>query len=445
MVIQYSTGAQGERVAWQVQPALQMRGVITAQKGQECHTGFEGFGVALTGSSCYNLMQMEKKERRAFLESIYGKDGLGLTIARLSMGASDYSAELYTYDDVPDDRELVHFSIERERAYIIPVIREVLEIAPELKIFASPWSPPGWMKTGGSVAGGYMRRQYLDCYADYFVKFLLAYREEGITIQAVTVQNETETDQKGLMTACIWHPDLEAEFVSILRRKLNEAGLDTKIWIHDHNFSQWQKVDWQLSAYPELERDCDGIAFHYYSGAIEDTRVLAQKYPNLPLHFTEGGPRLYDNYGTDWCKWVIMMSKVLREGYRSFCGWNLMLDETGGPNVGPFFCGGLVTRNRASGELSYSGQYKAFAHVAPYVRPDSKIYPLEFTRIISGVGNFPKTKPVVYGVLVENGQETVLLLANPNSDKSQVQYCHKGTWYYFELLPDTAATVILED
>lgn len=444
MVMQYSTGAQGVGVAHQVPVALPMNGVVTARKGDVCYEGFEGFGVALTGSSCYNLMQMEKGERRAFLECIYGKNGLGLTTARLTIGASDYSAEVYTYDDVPGDTALEHFSIDRDRAYIIPAIREVLEINPDLQLFASPWSPPGWMKTGGSVAGGYMRRKYLDCYADYFVKYLQAYAAEGIHIQAVTVQNETETDQKSLMTACIWHPELEAEFVSILRRKLDAAGLDTKIWILDHNFRQWERVDWQLTEYPDLAKDCGGIAFHYYSGAIEDTRDLREKYPQLPLHFTEGGPRLYDNYGTDWCKWAIVASKVLSEGYRSFCGWNLMLDETGGPNVGPFFCGGLVTRNSVSGELTYSGQYRALAHIAPYVRPDSRIYPLTLGRNTPGMGNYPKMRGVVHGVLVENSRQTVLLLVNPHSDKAQVQYCHEGVWYYFELLPETVSNVVIE-
>lgn len=444
-VTQYSTNAYGVQLCKTVPTAVYMGGVHTAEKAGVTHTGFEGFGVAITGSSCWNLMQMEAGERHAFLESIYGKNGLGLTTARLTIGASDYSAEVYTYDDVPEDMTLEHFSIDRDRAYILPVIKEVLSINPDLQLFASPWSPPGWMKTGGSIAGGYMRRKYLDVYADYFVKFLRAYAAEGIRIQAVTVQNETETDQKGLMTACIWHPELEAEFVSILRRKLDGAGLDTKIWILDHNFRQWQRVDWQLTEYPRLQKDCSGIAFHYYSGAIEHTRPLQEKYPHIPLHFTEAGPRLYDNYATDWCKWGIMMTKVLSEGYRSFCGWNLMLDESGGPNVGPFFCGGLVTRHSQTGELSCSGQYRAFAHIAPFVKPDSRITALEFANASAGMGNYPKQKTVPHGVVVENKGQTVLLLVNPDKEKRQVQYCAKGTWYYFELLPDTVATVVMED
>jgi len=443
-VTQISTNAYGKFISKAVPTAVYMGGVHTAERTGACHEGFEGFGVAITGSSCWNLMQMEAGERHAFLESIYGKSGLGLTTARLTIGASDYSAEVYTYDDVPEDMTLEHFSIERDKPYIIPVIREVLEINPDLQLFASPWSPPGWMKTGGSVAGGFMRRKYLDVYGDYFVKFLTAYAAEGIHIHAVTVQNEPQTEQKGLMTACIWHPDLEAEFVSILRRKLDEAGLDTEIWFHDHNFNMVRRVDWMLEEHADLTRDAAGIAFHYYSGAIENTRVLQEKYPHMPLHFTEAGPRLYDHYDTDWCKWGIVIGKVLAEGYRSFCGWNLMLDESGGPNVGPFFCGGLVTRHSQTGELSYSGQYRALRHVAPYVTPASRVSGLKFSSTTTGMGNYPKSKPYPQGVLIENEGQTVLVLVNPHTDKAQVQYNHEGTWYYFELMPETVATVIME-
>lgn len=443
-VTQISTNAYGKHVAKAVSTAVYMGGVHTAEKAGDCHEGFEGFGVAISGSSCWNLMQMEAAERHAFLESIYGKNGLGLTTARLTIGASDYSAEVYTYDDVAEDMALEHFSIDRDKAYIIPVIREVLAINPDLQLFASPWSPPGWMKTGGSVAGGFMRRKYLEVYGDYFVKYLQAYAAEGIHIHAVTVQNEPQTEQKGLMTACIWHPDLEAEFVSILRRKLDEAGLNTQIWFHDHNFNLVKRVEWMLEEYADLAKDAGGIAFHYYTGAIEDTRILREQYPSLPLHFTEAGPRLYDHYDNDWCKWGIMMGKVLAEGYRSFCGWNLMLDECGGPNVGPFFCGGLVTRHSQTGELSYSGQYRAMRHVVPYITAASRVSALKFSSTTTGMGNFPKSKPYPQGAIIENEGQTVLLLVNSHTEKAQVQYCHNGTWYYFELMPDTLATVIME-
>ena len=140
--------------------------VETQPQGREIN----GFGVAITGSSCYLLNQMEAKERETFLEDIYGEEGLHLNVGRISIGASDYSPELYTYDDVPGDRELKHFSIEREKAYILPMLKEIKQKRPKLFLLGSPWSPPAWMKTGEYICGGFMREEFIDCYADYFLK-----------------------------------------------------------------------------------------------------------------------------------------------------------------------------------------------------------------------------------------------------------------------------------
>lgn len=247
------------------------------------------------------------------------------------------------------------------------------------------------------------------------------------------------------MPACIWHPDIEARYIIALKKKLLAAGLDTKIWMFDHNFDGVRRVDWTLEQYPQLRSDCDGIAFHYYSGSVEQTEYLKVKYPELSLHFTEGGPRLYDNYATDWCKWGIMISKTLGCGYSSFTGWNLMLDEMGGPNVGPFFCGGLITRRRDDGELSYSGQYKALRHISPFIKPSSVIYRAEFSADGSSMFSFPKTAQPLTGAIIENKDSTALVLVNANTEKAQLQYFAHGSWWYIELLPDTLATVIFEE
>ena len=443
---QYSTNKYGEFIPYTLKPALYMGGSYTAQKcSQSENTNFMGFGVAITGSSCYNLSKMPKSERRQLLEHIYGKNGLGLSIGRLSIGSSDYSAELYTYDDTENDIELKDFSIERDMEYIIPIIKEIIEINPEIKLFASPWTPPGWMKTGGSSCGGHMRKKYISCYADYFVKYLKAYKENGIDIIAVTPQNEPETHQNGAMPACIWNPETEAEFISILRQKLTENKLNTQIWMHDHNFAHSDKVEWLLREFESLKNECNGVAFHYYSGNIEQTRYIKDMYPSLNLHFTEGGPRLYDHYSDDWCKWAIMMCKTLNNMYSSFTGWNLMLDETGGPNIGPFFCGGLVTLNKITNELSYSGQYKAFKHFSPFINENSSIYPITFIKNNFQMFGYPNTGKLLEGTLIENPDgKKYLILVNPNESKAQVQYFCGDKWWYIELLPETVSTVCFD-
>lgn len=186
------------------------------------------------------------------------------------------------------------------------------------------------------------------------------------------------------------------------------------------------------------------MAFHYYEGKIEETQKLRAAYPTLPMHFTEGGPRLYDHYDTDWCKWSIMASKVMRAGYLSMTGWNLMLDETGGPNIGPFFCGGLATRDSRTGELSYSGQYWALRHMAPYLGENADVYPL-IPDTAFGMFTYPKVSAPVEGFCIDNHDgKRVFVLVNGNEEKKQVQLCLDGQWWYVELLGDTVSTVIIE-
>lgn len=410
---------------------------------------FLGFGVAITPASCYLLSLMEPEARRTLLKQIYSREGIGLSVGRLCVGSSDYSAELYTYDEFEGDTELEHFSIERDEKYVIPMIKEILEINPDIYLFASPWSPPAWMKTGGCTCGGFMRREFLDCYADYIIKFIDAYAAHGIKISALTPQNETETDQDCRMPACIWHPEIEADFIKILRKKLDARGLDVKIWMYDHNFAATQRVIWSLDNCEGLKEACDGVAFHYYGGSIEKTAQVTKAHPEMELHFTEGGPRLTDNYSTDWCKWGLQIARAIKIGYRSFTGWNLLLDELGGPNIGPFIgiCGGLVTRHGESGELSYSGQYKAFSHIAPFITPDCELRYITESEDTCGqwMGGFPNYEHPVEGFSIDShdGRKAAVLI-NSNQNGVQTQIELGGTLWYVELQANSISTVIVE-
>lgn len=407
---------------------------------------FMGFGVAFTGSSCYNLNQMTADCRRNFLEDIYTGAGLDLQVGRIPIGSCDYSAELYSYDDVKDDLTLSHFSVEKDEKYILPMIKEVVKTNPDIYLFASPWSPPGWMKTGESMCGGYMRDKYLECYARYFVRFLEEYEKCGISVSAVTPQNEPHAEQDSRYPTCMWHPEIEARFILELRKKLTEAGRNTEIWMHDHGFEKWGKILWCFKEYPELLDACGSVAFHYYDFYIEMTDIIRQAHPALRFHFTEGGPRLYDNYATDWCKWGIMMAKALNRGFLSFTGWNLLLDETGGPNIGPFFCGGLATRDSQTGELSYSGQYRALQHFSGFIKKNVRIFTAKADIQGMNISAFPRHSiPVeVCAAQNENGS-FVLQIINAAGEKAQLQYFYKGKWWYIESLPNSLSTVVFKD
>lgn len=445
MATQYFTNETAPFQKREIFEAGTMPGAVTAIPSDDpSATGFYGFGVCITPSSCYLLSQMDPEKRTEFLKGIYGRNGLNLSVARLCVGASDYSAELYSYDDVPFDRELKHFSVARDETYVIPMIQEILKLRPDLYLFTSPWSPPAWMKTGNSLCGGHMREEFVECYADYYIKFLEAYAAHGIKISALTPQNEPETHQNGKMPACIWNPETEGRFIQILRRKLDEKGMDVGIWMWDYRFTGIDRVLWSLDTMEGLAQSCAGVGFHYYGGTIEQTLKLHERYPQLEMHFTEGGPRLYDHYDNDWCKWGIMISKTIRCGYKSLTGWNLMLDETGGPNIGPYFCGGLATKNSLTGEITYSGQAKAMAHIAPYITPKSKLYPFNTDEVFHNpMFSFPKQTSLMEGFLIDNDDSTVCVMVNPDKDKKQVRFFAAGKWWYVELLPDSISTIIL--
>ena len=234
---------------------------------------------------------------------------------------------------------------------------------------------------------------------------------------------------------------IEAEFVKSLKKKLTENCLDVEIWLFDHNFNDTQRVIWQLKNTEGLADSCDGVAYHYYSGRIEDTTALSKEFPNMPMHFTEGGPRLYDNYATDWCKWGIMMTKALSNGFSSFIGWNLLLNEVGAPNIGPFSCGGLITRNSANGELSFSGQYKALSHFSPYITSASEIRALSVGEQFGDViADYPKSDRAPCGILINNGDENICVVINPNNTKKQIQLVIDGNMWYAELDPESIST-----
>jgi glucosylceramidase len=329
-----------------------------------------GFGGAFTDASCYLLNQMEPAARSQLLEEFFGPDGLRLSMGRTCMGASDYSRSTYTYDDsTTSDLELKNFSIDHDRGYILPVLRQALQVQPELFLFATPWSPPAWMKTGDSLLGGSMRKQYFPSYAQYFVKFLEAYKAEGVSIRAVTTQNEVDTDQDGRMPAALWGQEYEAGFIKeFLGPALRAANLDTKIWLLDHNYDLWGRVLDMMSD-PEVFQYVDGVAWHGYAGNPDAMTRVHNAFPTQNAYWTEGGPFYNDpDYATGWAKWSSTYAQILKNWARCIVAWNLVLDERGNPNIGPFTCGGVVTLDSKTQRLTRSGQYWAFAHYSKAVK-----------------------------------------------------------------------------
>jgi glucosylceramidase len=334
-----------------------------------------GFGAAITDSSCYVLSQMKDDERHVVMHDLFAPGEMAFNVCRTCVGASDYARTKYSFDesDTPDP-EMKKFSIDHDKAYILPVLREARKINSDLFLFSSPWSPPGWMKPNKSMLGGAMRKTSFPAYALYFRKFLEGYKAEGVVIDAVTVQNETDAEQEGNMPACLWAQEQEMEFAAKhLAPALRKAGLSTKIWVLDHNYSLWGRAIDELSD-QDVYNAVDGIAWHGYVGDPSAMTRVHDAFPNKNAYWTEGGPDISQpDYQTDWTKWADSFNGILNNWARSITAWNIALDEKGKPNIGPFSCGGTVTVENASHKVTRSGQYHAFAHYTRHVKRGAKV------------------------------------------------------------------------
>jgi glucosylceramidase len=333
---------------------------------------------------------------------------MNLNVCRTCIGASDYSTDVFSYDEGEPDPEMKRFSIAHDQAYVLPMLRQARKVNPELFLFSSPWSPPGWMKAGGSMLGGSMRQHYFASYAQYFLKFLQTYAAEGVPVQAITVQNEVDTDQDGRMPACSWPQEYEIGFVkNDLGPLLQRSNLPTKIWMLDHNYNLWGRAVDELED-ADLRKFCDSIAFHGYVGTPEMMSRVHNGFLDVQLFWTEGGPDYTaPDYASDWANWGRVFTQVLRNWCRSVTGWNLALDEKGRPNIGPFSCGGMVTIHSQTKEITRSGQYWALAHFSRNIRRGARRF--ESSGTVSGIEHL--------GVENPNG-EKVLIVTNPNDVKT---------------------------
>jgi glucosylceramidase len=328
-----------------------------------------GFGGAFTDATCYMFNQLAPSAREQLFHELFHPSEMGLSTGRVCVGSSDYSTKIYSYDDGEADPDLTRFSIDHDREYILPMLRQARQVNPDLFLFSTPWSPPGWMKFNNSMLGGSMRNHYFAAYAKYYLKFLQTYAAEGVPVQALTSQNEVDTDQDGRMPACLWGQEYEIKFVrDHLGPLLESTGQPTKIWILDHNYNLWGRVLDSLQD-DKLRKYVNAVAWHGYYGTPDMMSKVHEAYPEAGMHWTEGGPDYTDpGYLTDWCKWGGIFSDVLNNWCRSITAWNLALDERGRPNIGPFPCGGVVTINSQSKEITRCGQYWGFAHYSRVIR-----------------------------------------------------------------------------
>jgi glucosylceramidase len=383
----------------------------------EQYQPIDGFGLALTGGSAQLLMRMEPAPRNSLLKELFTTQGndIGISYLRVSIGASDMNDHVFSYDDRPageNDVDLAKFSMAPDRTDVIPVLKEILAIDPRIKILGSPWSAPAWMKTNEKSKGGNLKPEYYGSYANYLVKYIEGMKAEGITIDAITIENEP-LNPKNTPSMVMFAPEEDAFIAKYLGPAFQKAEIRTKILLYDHN-PDVPSYPLSILADPDASKYVDGTAFHLYGGETSTLTNVHDEYPNKNLYMTEqsiGGPPGRP-LGV-----AAAVSRVLigatRNWSRNVILWNLAADPNYGPHTndgGCTMCQGAITLD--GNNVTRNLAYYALAHFSKFVRsgsvrvgsndleqlsnvafltPDGKI-----VLIVSNTGNFSKTFDVKY-------------------------------------------------
>ena len=336
----------------------------------------DGFGFTLTGGSATLINSMAPEDRELLLKELFTTEngGIGISYLRISIGASDLSDHVFSYNDIPageTDPEMKNFSIGKEKKDLIPVLQEILEIFPDLKIMGSPWSPPVWMKTNGNSIGGSLKPEFYDAYALYFVRYIQAMAAEGIPIDAVTIQNEPL--HPGNNPSLLMQPEEQAAFIKqSLGPAFQKAAISAKIIIYDHNAD---RIDYPLSVLedPEARKYIDGSAFHLYGGEIHALDSVHRAFPDKHLYFTEQWVGAPGNFAGDF-SWHIknLIIGATRNWCRTVLEWNLAADGNQNPHTdgGCTQCLGAITIDNGK-VTARNPAYYVVAQASKMVRPGS--------------------------------------------------------------------------
>ncbi len=401
----------------------------------------DGFGYTLTGGSAIVINRMPAASRDALLRELFtpGTATLGISYLRLSLGASDLSAYPFTYNEVPQgqtDPELVNFSLAEDEKELIPVLKQILAINPGIQLMATPWTAPRWMKTQYDYVGGSLRREWFGSYARYILKYLQAMQAHGITIHALTVQNEplhAGNNPSMYMTAAE-----QADFVKDhLGPTLRSAGFDTKIILYDHN-ADHPEYPISILNDPGAKAYADGSAFHLYAGDISALSQVRNAHPDRNLYFTEQWTGANGHFGND-LRWHIrhIITGAPNNWCRVVLEWNLATDQSYGPHTsgGCSSCLGAVTIHSISHAVTRNVSYYIIGHASRYVTPGS-------VRIGSSVTNASKTTNLVHVAFRTPAGRHVLIAMNDGKREETFNIRVGSVWATHTLRVGSVATYL---
>ncbi|WP_375436870.1 glycoside hydrolase family 30 beta sandwich domain-containing protein [uncultured Hymenobacter sp.] len=343
-----------------------------------------GIGGALTDAAAETFAKLPKAAQQEFMQAYYSPTaGIGYTLARTSIHSSDFSSASYTYV-ADNDKELQSFSVQHDEQYRIPFIKQAQAAAGgQLTLYVSPWSPPAWMKDNQSMLqGGKLLPEFRQTWADYYVKFIKEYERQGIPIWGLSVQNEPMARQK--WESCVFTATEERDFIKqFLGPTLKNGGLGAKKLIAwDHNRDQvYQRASTILDD-PQAAQYVWGIGYHWYetwtgsSMLFDNLRRVHETYPDKHLIFTEGCVENFQFAGiSNWAlgeRYGMSMIGDFNAGTVAWTDWNVLLDQTGGPNHVGNFCYAPLIGDTRSGKLLYTNSYYYIGHFSKFIRPGAK-------------------------------------------------------------------------
>lgn len=344
---------------------------ITVNEDQTFQT-IDGFGFTLTGGSAMVINQMTASKKQELLRELFGKgdNDVAISYLRLSIGASDLDPAPYSYNDLDPgetDLNLEHFSLAADKSGVVPLLKEILAINPDIKIMATPWSPPVWMKDNGSTIGGSLQEKYYSVYADYFVRYIQEMKKEGIVIDAITPQNEPL--HPGNNPSMLMLASEQANFIkTALGPAFKDAGLTTKIVAYDHNCD---KPEYPMAVLNDAGANpfVNGSAFHLYAGDISAMTTVHNAFPEKDLYFTEQYTASTGEFQGD-LKWHVknVIIGSMRNWSKTALEWNLANDSSFQPHTdgGCTTCKGAITVNSTESFIRNVGYY-IVAHASKFV------------------------------------------------------------------------------
>lgn len=403
---------------------------------------FIGIGGAITDASAEVFSTLNPDQQNSLLQSYFGKDGIGYNIIRTSINSSDFGLGSHTYIE-DDDAELKSFSIEKDKEKRIPFIKRAMElITDDLVFYASPWSPPAFMKTNNSMLnGGKLKPEFRQSWANYYVKFIKAYESEGIPVWGLTLQNEPMAVQR--WESCIYTAEEERDFLkNYLGPTLEREGLeDKKIVVWDHNRDLISHRANTIFEDPDASKYAWGIGLHWYetwTGGLpkyDNLKNIKASFPSKNLLFTEGCQEGFEfdklNHWPNAERYGNSMINDFNSGVVGWTDWNILLDEHGGPNHVRNFCFAPVHANTKTGELIFTPTYYYIGHFSKFIKPGARRVSTTTTRSIIESTTFRN-----------NDGKTITIVMNGSEDRISYKLIVGNSESILEIEPRAIQTIL---